>query len=62
MKNLAADNAASGAQNVEAVPGTSASGSPESLPDAKGNVPKTQAELMAAADAAVAELLDDDKK
>ena len=62
LKNLAADNAASGAQNVEAVPGASASGSPESLPDAKGNVPKTQAERMAAADAAVAELLDDDKK
>lgn len=62
LKNLAADNAASGAQNVEAVPGASASGSPESLPDAKGNVPKTQAELMAAADAAVGELLDDDKK
>lgn len=62
LKNLAADNAASGAQNVEAVPGASASGSPESLPDAKGNAPKTQAERMAAADAAVAELLDDDKK
>lgn len=62
LKNLAADNAASGAQNVEAVPGASASGSPESLPDAKGNVPKTQAERMAAADAAVGELLDDDKK
>lgn len=62
LKNLAADNAASGAQNVEAVPGASASGSPESLPDAKGNVPKTQAERMAAAEAVVAELLDDDKK
>lgn len=62
LKNLAADNSASGAQNVEAVPGASASGSPESLPDAKGNVPKTQAERMAAAEAAVAELLDDDKK
>ncbi|WP_373097691.1 head maturation protease, ClpP-related [Faecalibacterium prausnitzii] len=62
LRNLAADNAASGAQNVEAVPGASASGSPESLPDAKGNVPKTQAERMAAADAAVGELLDDDKK
>lgn len=62
LKNLAADNAASGAQNVEAVPGASASGSPESLPDANGNVPKTQAERMAAAEAAVAELLDDDKK
>ena len=62
LKNLAADNAASGAQSVEAVPGASASGSPESLPDAKGNVPKTQAERMAAAEAVVAELLDDDKK
>ena len=62
LKNLAADNAASGAQNVEAVPGASASGSPESLPDANGNVPKTQAERMAAAEAVVAELLDDDKK
>ena len=62
LKNLAADNSASGAQNVEAVPGASASGSPESLPDANGNVPKTQAERMAAAEAAVAELLDDDKK
>lgn len=62
LKNLAADNAASGAQSVEAVPGASASGNPESLPDAKGNVPKTQAERMAAAEAAVAELLDDDKK
>lgn len=62
LKNLAADNAASGAQSVEAVPGASASGAPESLPDAKGNVPKTQAERMAAAEAAVAELLDDDKK
>lgn len=62
LKNLEADNAASGAQNVEAVPGASASGSPESLPDANGNVPKTQAERMAAAEAAVAELLDDDKK
>lgn len=62
LKNLAADNAASGAQNVEAVPGASASGSPESLPDAKGNVPKTQAERMAAAEAAVAKLLDDGKK
>ena len=62
LKNLAADNDASGAQNVEAVPGASASGSPESLPDANGNVPKTQAERMAAAEAAVAELLDDDKK
>ena len=62
LKNLAADNSASGAQNVKAVPGASASGSPESLPDANGNVPKTQAERMAAAEAAVAELLDDDKK
>ncbi|HJI04120.1 MAG TPA: Clp protease ClpP [Faecalibacterium prausnitzii] len=62
LKNLAADNAASGAQSVEAVPGASASGSPESLPDAKGNVPKKQAERMAAAEAVVAELLDDDKK
>lgn len=62
LKNLAADNAASGAQSVEAVPGASASGSPESLPDAKVNVPKTQAERMAAAEAVVAELLDDDKK
>lgn len=62
LKNLEADNAASGAQSVEAVPGASASGSPESLPDAKGNVPKTQAERMAAAEAVVAELLDDDKK
>lgn len=62
LKNLAADNAASGAQSVEAVPGASASGSPESLPDAKGNVPKTQAERMAAAEAVVVELLDDDKK
>ena len=60
--NLAADNAASGAQSVEAVPGASASGDPEALPDAKGNVPKTQAERMAAAEAVVAELLDDDKK
>ena len=62
LKNLAADNAASGAQSVEAVPGASASGSPESLPDAKGNVPKTQAERMAAAKAVVDELFDDDKK
>ena len=62
LKNLEADNAASGAQSVEAVPGASASGSPESLPDAKGNVPKTQAERMAAAEAAVSELLDDNKK
>lgn len=62
LKNLTADNAASGAQSVEAVPGASAFGSPESLPDAKGNVPKTQAERMAAAEAVVAELLDDDKK
>ena len=56
LKNLAADNAASGASGVEAVPGASASGDPESLPDAKGNVPKTQAERMAAADAAIADL------
>lgn len=62
LKNLAADNAASGAQSVEAVPGASASGSPESLPDAKGNVPKTQAERMAAAKAVVDELFDDDRK
>lgn len=62
LTNLAEDNAASGAQSVEAVPGASASGDPESLPDAKGNVPKTQAERMAAAEAVVTELLDDDKK
>ena len=62
LKNLAADNAASGAKNVEAVPGASASGDPESLPDAKGNVPKTQAERMAAADAAIADLFGENKK
>lgn len=62
LKNLAADNAASGAQSVEAVPGASASGDPEALPDAKGNVHKTQAERMAAAEAAVADLFGDDKK
>lgn len=62
LKNLAADNATSGAQNVEAVPGASASGDPEALPDAKGNVPKTQTERMAAAEAAVADLFGDDKK
>ena len=62
LKNLAADNAASGASGVEAVPGASASGDPESLPDAKGNVPKTQAERMAAADAAIADLFGDNKK
>ena len=62
LKNLAADNSASGAQNVEAVPGASATGDPESLPDATGNAPKTPAERMAAADAAVAALLDGDEK
>ena len=62
LKNLAADNQASGAQGVEAVPGASATGDPESLPDATGNAPKTQAERMAAADAAVAALLDGDEK
>ena len=35
---------------------------PESLPDATGNAPKTPAERMAAADAAVAALLDGDEK
>lgn len=62
LKNLAADNQASGAQGVEAVPGASATGDPESLPDATGNAPKTPAERMAAADAAVAALLDGDEK
>ena len=62
MKKLAADNQASGAQGVEAVPGASATGDPESLPDATGNAPKTPAERMAAADAAVAALLDGDEK
>lgn len=40
LKNLTADNAASGAQSVEAVPGASASGSPESLPDARVTCPR----------------------
>lgn len=62
LKNLEADNQASGAQGVEAVPGASATGDPESLPDATGNAPKTPAERMAAADAAVAALLDGDEK
>lgn len=62
LKNLAADNQASGAQGVEAVPGASATGDPESLPDATVNAPKTPAERMAAADAAVAALLDGDEK
>ena len=62
LKNLAADNQESGAQGVEAVPGASATGDPESLPDATGNAPKTPAERMAAADAAVAALLDGDEK
>lgn len=62
LKNLAADNQASGAQGVEAVPGASATGDPESLPDATGNAPKPPAERMAAADAAVAALLDGDEK
>lgn len=62
LKNLADDNQASGAQGVEAVPGASATGDPESLPDATGNAPKTPAERMAAADAAVAALLDGDEK
>ena len=62
LKNLAADNQASGAQGVEAVPGASATGDPESLPDATGNAPKTPAERMATADAAVAALLDGDEK
>ena len=62
LTNLQNDNETSGAQGVEAVPGASASGDPESLPDAKGNAPKTQSERIAAAEAAVAELLGDDKK
>lgn len=62
LTNLQSDNETSGAQGVEAVPGASASGDPESLPDAKGNVPKTQSERIAAAEAAVAELLGEDKK
>lgn len=62
LTNLQSDNETSGAQGVEAVPGASASGDPESLPEAKGNVPKTQSERIAAAEAAVAELLGEDKK
>lgn len=62
LTNLQSDNETSGAQGVEAVPGASASGDPESLPDAKGNAPKTQSERIAAAEAAVAELLGEDKK
>lgn len=62
LKNLADDNQASGAQGVEAVPGASATGDPESLPDATGNAPKSPAERMAAADAAVAALLDGNEK
>lgn len=62
LTNLQSDNETSGAQGVEAVPGASASGDPESLPDAKGNAPKTQSERMAAAEEAVAEVLGDEKK
>ena len=62
LTNLQSDNETSGAQGVEAVPGASASGDPESLPDAKGNAPKTQSERMAAAEEAVAEVLSDEKK
>lgn len=62
LTNLQSDNETSGAQGVEAVPGASASGDPESLPDAKGNEPKTQSERMAAAEEAVAEVLGDEKK
>ncbi len=62
LTNLQSDNETSGAQGVEAVPGASASGDPESLPDAKGNAPKTQSERMAAAEKAVAEVLGDEKK
>lgn len=62
LTNLQNDNETSGAQGVEAVPGASASGDPESLPDAKGNAPKTQSERIAAAEAAVAELLGENKK
>lgn len=62
LTNLQSNNETSGAQGVEAVPGASASGDPESLPDAKGNAPKTQSERMAAAEEAVAEVLGDEKK